>query len=320
MAGKSGLILMFGAGLALLLLSGDRPLPTDARVPQDSSQTGLLEAVRRADLKRSCELLLDDQDGAERLFLRILEDTIGTAASEPGKAVRLEHARRLADVFFLIYEFDFERGIVSWWEKEPPSRKRELLAILRDHYAAYRDSRSMSRRLPQPFDKQKRLLTTCLSLADRYREMSFGKGELQALLRVCPFDPDESGKAWQLAKSLHDDVGEAWAAYHFGIWAAEGEPEAAAEHAVAAAEKLKLPRLSQLALTRQAWRLFNIDDYDGYVDHLRRGLEVIRTMPMPPAQAGPRSDRMSPKRLLATTTSNQSGCWTKCAVRMSMWN
>ncbi|HEX6632442.1 MAG TPA: isocitrate/isopropylmalate family dehydrogenase, partial [Usitatibacter sp.] len=39
-----------------------------------------------------------------------------------------------------------------------------------------------------------------------------------------------------------------------------------------------------------------------------------------PVHAGPRSERMSPKRLEPTTTSNQSGCWTKFAVRMSMWN
>src|SRR5258706_14739435 len=42
-------------------------------------------------------------------------------------------------------------------------------------------------------------------------------------------------------------------------------------------------------------------------------------MPMVPVHAGPRSERMSPKRFEPTTTSNQSGCWTKCAVRMSMW-
>jgi hypothetical protein len=42
-------------------------------------------------------------------------------------------------------------------------------------------------------------------------------------------------------------------------------------------------------------------------------------MPMVPVQAGPRSDRMSPNRFEATTTSNQSGFSTKCAVRMSMW-
>ena len=42
-------------------------------------------------------------------------------------------------------------------------------------------------------------------------------------------------------------------------------------------------------------------------------------MPMVPVQAGPRSDRMSPNRLEPTTTSNQSGCSTKFAVRISMW-
>src|SRR5206468_11875430 len=42
-------------------------------------------------------------------------------------------------------------------------------------------------------------------------------------------------------------------------------------------------------------------------------------MPMVPVHAGPRSERMSPKRFEPPTTSNQSGCCTKCAVRMSMW-
>ena len=41
-------------------------------------------------------------------------------------------------------------------------------------------------------------------------------------------------------------------------------------------------------------------------------------MPMVPVQAGPRSERMSPNRLEPTTTSNQSGCITKCADKMSM--
>src|SRR6187402_3403218 len=52
----------------------------------------------------------------------------------------------------------------------------------------------------------------------------------------------------------------------------------------------------------------------------RSGLRLADgAMPMVPVQAGPRSERMSPKRLEPTTTSNQSGCCTKWAVRMSMW-
>src|ERR1051325_3267493 len=42
-------------------------------------------------------------------------------------------------------------------------------------------------------------------------------------------------------------------------------------------------------------------------------------LPIVPVPPGPRSERMSPKRFEPTTTSNQSGCCTKCAVRMSMW-
>ncbi len=46
---------------------------------------------------------------------------------------------------------------------------------------------------------------------------------------------------------------------------------------------------------------------------------ALGAIPMVPVHAGPRSERMSPNRLLATTTSNQSGWSTKLAVRMSMW-
>src|SRR5471032_2623108 len=41
-------------------------------------------------------------------------------------------------------------------------------------------------------------------------------------------------------------------------------------------------------------------------------------MPMVPAHAGPRSERISPNRFDATTTSNRFGCSTKRAHRMSM--
>jgi tetratricopeptide (TPR) repeat protein len=176
--------------------------------------------------------------------------------------------------------------VIARWEKADRAGKKELLPILAEHYSIYVEERAADDGPFPPYGHDYRLATRYRALAKRYQAISFGKGELQARLRVCQFDPDETGKTWQLAKNLKDNVGEAWAAYHFGIWAAEGESEAAAEHAVAAAEKLKLPRLSQLALTRQAWRLFNIDDYDGYVDHLRRGLAVIRTMPIPESFLG----------------------------------
>ena len=53
--------------------------------------------------------------------------------------------------------------------------------------------------------------------------------------------------------------------------------------------------------------------------NLRSGLMLPDgATPIEPVSAGPRSDRMSPNRLEPTTTSNQSGLRTKCAVRMSI--
>ena len=43
-------------------------------------------------------------------------------------------------------------------------------------------------------------------------------------------------------------------------------------------------------------------------------------MPMVPVQAGPRSDRISPKRLEPTITSKREGFSTNWAVSASMWN
>src|SRR5690349_4331434 len=53
---------------------------------------------------------------------------------------------------------------------------------------------------------------------------------------------------------------------------------------------------------------------------LRSGFRLADgAMPIVPVQAGPRSDRMSPNRLDATTTSKRSGDSTKRAHRISMW-
>ena len=64
----------------------------------------------------------------------------------------------------------------------------------------------------------------------------------------------------------------------------------------------------------EPWTGSNIDGYSFSGLILPPGAS-----PIEPAIAGPRSDRMSPNRFEPTTTSNQSGCWTKWAVRMSMW-
>jgi CHAT domain-containing protein len=238
------------------------------------------EALRKGDLERARDLVLDDQDGADELFLRYLQETLSLGQQEDKQNPQLEKARRLADVFFRIYEFDFERGILSYWQKATASQKQELLPILRDHLAAYKEARKISRQMPQLIEARIRLKETCLALARRYREISFGKGELQAMLWAESLGSGSSWKTWQLAKNFRDEVGEAWGAFYVGGSAGEGQAEFAAHHAAEAAERLHLPKLLQFALARMAWRALSRDDYDAHLDYLHRGLEVVRTIPV----------------------------------------
>jgi CHAT domain-containing protein len=264
-----------------LLLPGYLPGLNAAQAQSSSYSSRLDDALRKGDLERARDLVLDDQDGADELFLRYLEETLTQGQPQAGEIHGLERARRLADVFFRIYELDFERGIVSYWEKATPTQKQELLPILRDHFAAYKEAREISRRMPQPIVNEARLREACLALAGRYRKVSFGKGELQAMLWAESLGSyNNSWKEWQLAKNLGDEVAEAWAAYYFGSWAGEGQAEFAAQHAVEAAERLHLPKLLQFALARMAWRVLSRDDYAAHLDYLRRGLETVRTIPV----------------------------------------
>ncbi|MDH4272867.1 MAG: hypothetical protein OEW18_12925, partial [Candidatus Aminicenantes bacterium] len=263
------------------LLPGDMLGLNAAQSQSDTFAARLDEALRQADSERARELVLDDPDGADQLFLRYLEETI-TQDQPKGRDTRLlEEARRLADVFFRIYEFDFERGTVSYWEKATVVQKKELLPILRDHYADYREARRLSRKMPQPIEKVTRLRDKCPALVDRYRNASFAKGELQAMLLATDLSfAYPQWKTWQQAKSLRDEVGEAWAAYYVGRGAGEGQSEFAAQHAVEAAERLHLPKLHQFTLINLAWRALAHDDYEGHINYLKKGLEVIRTIPV----------------------------------------
>jgi hypothetical protein len=270
------------------LLSGHLSCLDAAPAQSSSLSPRLDEALRRGDLEQARELVLDDQDGADQLFLSYLQNTLTLEKAKEGETLILEKARRLADVFFRIYEFDFERGVVSYWEKAGPAQKQELLPILRDHYAAYQEARRASRLMPQPFEIKRRLEDEYLYLADRYRKVSFAKGELQAMLSASSFSPlgNPWWKTWQLAKSLGDEVGEAWGAYYYGGFAGEGQCDFAAHYAVEAAERLRLPKLLQFALIRLAWLSLGFDDYDGHISYLREALEVIRTIPVRQTMVG----------------------------------
>jgi CHAT domain-containing protein/tetratricopeptide (TPR) repeat protein len=265
-----------------------------AQASRNLSKAQLQGALRTGEFERAKSLVADHIAEADELFLSFLQQDFDGQRSAPNGPAPLEYARRLAEVFFKLFDFDFEKGVISYWEKAGVEQKRALLPILRDHFVLYRDERALDDAALSPVGVGSRFVSRYLSLAERYRAISCGKGELQCWLRASAFDAGKAWKAWQLAKTLKDEVGEAWGAYYYSIWAGEGPSETAARLAVEGGERLRLPRLYNEALTRQAWRALSRDDFEAHVDFFRKGLEVMRTIPVRESLFGHWSRRYYP--------------------------
>jgi CHAT domain-containing protein len=280
-------------GLVLLSVPFGIPVPAFGLQSHAPLSSRLDEALRASDLDLAKNLILEDVGAADELFLRYLRQDIEKAA-EMRETERVVRAERLAGLFFKLFDFDLELGVITYWQTADLPQKRALLAILQDHFAVFKEERALDDNVLMPFGWQDRLVAKYSALAERHHSLPFPKGELFARLRVSSFDASQAEKTWQLAKNIQDPVGEAWAAYYYGIWSGGGEPEAAANHAVKAAEELHLPRLHQLALTRLAWRALSRDDYEAHVGYFRKGLDVIKTIPIRETLVGRMSRRNYP--------------------------
>lgn len=294
-----GFLRTISLGCTLFVVIGFQSVPAaaaDAAVkPQAhaSVSSRLDEALKTSDLGPAKAFMLEDIGAADDLFLSYLDQDIegSTRSLESGW---IDRARRLADLFFNLFELDLERGIVSYWETAALPQKRALLSVLRDQFAVFKDERTLDDSPLMPVGWNDRLVAKYSALAERYRSLPFAKGELCTRLKIASLDAGKAEKTWQLAKNLKDTVGEAWGAYYFGIWSGSGAPEAAAQHAVETAEKLHLPRLHQLALTRLAWRALSRNDYEAHVGYFRKGLDVIKTIPIRETMVGRASRRRYP--------------------------
>jgi len=258
-----------------------------------SVSSRLDEALRAAELDTAKSLMLEDIGAADDLFLNYLDQDIKASSGNP-ESEPVARAKRLADLFFNLFELDFERGIVSYWETSSLLQKQALLSVLRDHFAVIKEERTLDDSPLMPIGWEERLVAQYTSLAERYRSLPFAKGDLCVRLKIASLDAGTAEKTWEYAKSLKDTVGEAWGAYFYGIFSGGGEPEKAAQHAAEAAEKLNLPRLRQYALTRLAWRALAREDYEAHVGYFRQGLDVIKTVPIPETMTGRASRRRYP--------------------------
>ena len=272
--------------LTLTLSSGLQSSPPDGQSGTAPPPGALAAAVHAGERDRAAQLVLDDVNGADQLFLAYLEQDLAGARTDAGQPGPLEKARRLAGALFAVYEDDFERAIVDWWAKASAAQKAALLPVLRDHAETWRQERAVDEGAAAPVGFDGPLLKRYLELAERFRAVGFGSGELYARLNAANLNESLAWQTWQLAKSLKEEVGEAWAAYKFSIWTGDAQAEAAVQQALAAAERLGLPNLKRFVLTRLAWRALNRDDFEGHVGYFRKALEVVRTMPVKKTMTG----------------------------------
>ena len=196
-----------------------------AQASRNLSKGQLDSALRSGEFERAKSLVIDHVGEADELFLSFLQWDFDGKQSAPNSPVPLEYARRLAEVFFKLFDFDFEKGIVAFWERAGVEQKLALLPLISDHFILYRDERALDEVSLPPAGVESRFVSRYLALAERYRAISCGKGELQCRLRAAAFDAGKAWKAWQLAITLKDELGEAWGAYYYSIWAGRARPK-----------------------------------------------------------------------------------------------
>lgn len=130
--------------IGLVLLSVRADLAAVAIEPQTraSVSSRLDEALKTSDAGLAKALMLEDIGTADDLFLSYLDQDI-EGSPENREAGPAMLAKRLADLYYDLFELDLERGVVSYWETAPSLQRQAVLSVLRDHFAVYKEERAL---------------------------------------------------------------------------------------------------------------------------------------------------------------------------------
>ena len=237
--------------------------------------------------------MLEDIGAADDLFLNYLDQDIGTTAGGRESDV-VGRAKRLADLYFNLFELDLERGVLVFWETATPLQRRAVLSVLRDHFAVFKEERALDDSPLMPVGWEDRLVSKYSALAERYRSLPFAKGELCVKLKIASRTPARPRRPGSTPRVLRMPSAKLGGPIITASGRAVARPKTAAQHAVETAEKLNLPRLRQYALTRLAWRALSREDYEAHVGYFRKGLDVIKTVPIRETMVGRASRRRYP--------------------------
>jgi len=194
------------AVLVLLFLIAAWPgRPAVLRGSQAVQTTELDRALRASDLDKARRLVPESWAAAEQLFVSYLERAFVSPDAARGRPDARALAGRLAEVFFRIVEYDFARAVVSTLDAADPPKRQQLLAVVRDCFSTLERLRASYAPSESRTSVQTVIRTQLSEIADRFRALSFLRGELFALKSAVNLGGLEP-RAAQVADELGDDL------------------------------------------------------------------------------------------------------------------
>ena len=181
-----------------VVTAGSQPAPRAA---------GLDGAIRAGDLDQARLLVPPNWAAAEALFVSYLERAYSAPGAIPSQADSRVLAMRLADVFFRIVEYDFARSLISTLDAADAARRAKLMAAARDLFSNFERRRAIPRYSAAEDYNARGLpvFRALLDVADRFRELSFPRGELYALFCMADIRPPVP-RLHRVAGELGDDL------------------------------------------------------------------------------------------------------------------
>jgi CHAT domain-containing protein/tetratricopeptide (TPR) repeat protein len=236
-------------------------------------------ALRANDLRKARLLIPENWAGAEQLFVSYLERAFITPDAKRRQPDARTLAGRLAGVLRVVTEYEFHAAVLSRLDTADPSQRKELVDVVRDHLAALEHLRShwarMGDRADIRFNGDSALVRAKLEeAADRYRRLSFAKGEWHAVQQNRFVPPQQRPMIDRFADELGDEL----------YLVRKTAPYS--EASLAMAERLDAPKLQAtilLDLARRAEAAFAKDgsreQLDIAVRHRERAQRLARTVP-----------------------------------------
>jgi CHAT domain-containing protein len=247
---------------------GRQPGPVSER--QIPFSTELDRALRSRELDKARLLVPENWAAAERLFISYLEQAFISPGAVRGEPDPKTLARRLAEVLFLISQYDSDKAAVDFLENADPSTRQKLIEAMRDEFLIFEKIRNPRIAVNIQYEsnaeaaaERRSNVAELLKIADRYHELSFPRGEYYALETSSTGD---TARLNQLAQRLGDELTLIRRSTNY-------------EQRGATGERLGLLKLQYASLRDMAPQLAKAGKLEEAAACLEKALDVARNIP-----------------------------------------